>query len=301
MTKRWADEVSYQTGGGADGGLAAFALTHADLTKQRIDHAFLVTWNGRDWDEQHTLTWSVAGVCRISRPRPAWIAVGVNGQALVVEGTLGREEPIGEGEEAAGRIGFLRAARSIEGRAYAVGMCRQVYCRTDEGVWQRIDRDCRRPSGDWSIVGFESIDGFAANDLYAVGLQGEIWHGDGVRWSRIDSPTNVILTQVCCAEDGIVYACGRKGMLLKGRADRWEVIEHSIHGDDFWGMAWFKGRLFIATLYYLCVFDGANVVLVTADGSPSSAYHLSATADRLWSIGPHEVSTFDGTDWERFD
>jgi hypothetical protein len=301
MTKQWSDEVRYNTGSGADGGIAAFALTHTELTKERIDHAFVVTWNGRSWDEQHTLTWSVAGVCRILRPRPAWLAVGVNGRALVVEGTLGREEPMGEGKEAAGRVGFLRGARSIEGRAYAVGMCRQVYRYLDEGLWQRIDQGCRRPSDDPSIVGFESIDGFAEDDLYAVGLRGEIWHGDGADWTRIDSPTNMILTQVCCAGDGLVYACGQNGTLLRGRAGRWEVIEHQVRGDDFWGLAWFRSHLFVASLYYVAVFDGQDLKLVTSDGSPSSAYHLSSTPDRLWSIGPREVAIFDGSTWDEFD
>jgi hypothetical protein len=301
MSRQWNDEVRYHTGCGANGGMAAFALTHAELAKQRIDHAFVVTWNGKDWDEQHTLTWSVAGLCWITRPRPAWVAVGANGTALVVEGTVAREEPLGEGEEAAGRVGFLRGVRSIAGRAYAVGMCRQVYRRPDDGRWHRIDQGCRRPTGDYSMVGFESIDGFSEDDLYAVGLRGEIWHGDGVRWTRVETPTNAILTQVCCAGDGLVYACGRQGILLKGRGDRWEVIEQQVAADDLWGLAWFEDRLFISSLYYLGVYDGRELTLVTVEGAPSSCYHLSATTDRLWSIGPREVATFEGGAWQGFD
>jgi hypothetical protein len=229
------------------------------------------------------------------------VAVGVNGRALVIEGGVGGEEPIGGGEDVAGRIGLLRGVRSIDGRAYAVGMCRQAYRRRDDTTWERIDQGCRRPEGDYSIVGFESIDGFAENDLYAVGLQGEIWHSDGTKWSKINSPTNITLTQVCCAGDGLVYACGRKGMLLKGRDHHWEVIDHARSGDDFWGLSWFKDRLFVASLYYVSVFDGKDLALVTADGAPSSTYHLSATTSRLWSIGPREIAIFDGMEWEEFD
>ena len=301
MARYWADEVSYHIGCGSDNKTAAFTLTHSDLVRQNIDHAFVVTWNGTSWDDQHTLTWAVAGVCQCEQTVPKWIAVGVNGEALVVEGTSGSEEIIGNGNDAPRRTGLLRSVRSIEGRPYAVGMCRQVYRRLDKGLWERRDDGCRLQSGDTSIVGFESIDGFSENDLYAVGLRGEIWHFDGTSWSSIDSPTNVILTEVCCAGDGKVYACGQRGTLIRGRGHKWDLIHQQSVKDDLWGIAWFKDHLYVSTLYYVAVLEDMDLKIVTDDGSPSSTYQISTTANQLWSIGPREVATFDGSTWEAFD
>jgi hypothetical protein len=64
-----------------------------------------------------------------------------------------------------------------------------------------------------------------ATELYAVGWQGEIWHYDGEKWHQLPSPTKLVLVDVCCAGDGTVYACGREGLLLKGRDQTWEIVE----------------------------------------------------------------------------
>ena len=57
-----------------------------------------------------------------------------------------------------------------------------------------------------------------------------------------DSPTNLVLTAVCCAGDGNVYATGRRGLLLKGRKNTWEVVKHDSTKLDLWGMAWYGQR-----------------------------------------------------------
>ena len=71
-------------------------------------------------------------------------------------------------------------------------------------------------------AGFEDICGFNLTEVYAVGWNGEIWQWEGVRWIDRPSPTNLILTGVCCGTDGNVYACGQNGTLI--------VVVVTMHG-----------------------------------------------------------------------
>src|SRR5262249_53269381 len=143
--------------------------------------------------------------------------------------------------------------------------------------------------GDTSVVSFEAIDGFDATEIYAVGRRGEIWQYDGKLWAKLDSPTNMILTNVCCAGDGEVYACGRLGTLLRGRHQRWEPIEHEGTKEDFWGIAWFNSQLYLATLRAVFLLQGDKLrrIEMGEDGA-GSFYHLSSIEGELWSVGPRE-------------
>lgn len=301
MSNHFGGGYTYHTGCGGEAGSAAGVLTDRLLAERRVDHALVGIFEGGAWKPELRLPWSGIGVCRVRLPRPAWIVAGHSGRALVVDAAGAREEAIGSGDDAAGRIGYLRAARAVEGRAYAVGMSRQAYRRGDDGAWTRIDLGCRQALGDMATVGFEGIDGFSEDDLYAVGWKGEIWQRTRNDWHQIDSPTNLILTNVCCAGDGQVYACGRRGTLLRGRGSRWELIKNELTSDDFWGIAWFESKLWLATLHALAVLDGDDLAWVDETNAPGSGYHLSAADGRLWSFGPFEAAVRDGSGWRRFD
>jgi hypothetical protein len=213
---------------------------------------------------------------------------------------LKEEEPI-EIEPDEGKSGFLRCARTIGGRAYIAGMDRQVYRRSTKLRWEALDAGL--PGDDDEVVSFEAIDGFSENEIYAVGRKGEIWRYDGKRWHQIETPTNLILLGVHCAADGVVYACGQVGMLLRGRNDEWEVVEQTATEQDFWDVIWFKGSLYLATREVLYVLR--NGEMAPADYGdediPFSFYRFTATPDVLWTIGSKDVMRFDGATWSRVD
>ncbi|MBN0749583.1 hypothetical protein JTM00_36600, partial [Pseudomonas aeruginosa] len=98
-----------------------------------------------------------------------------------------------------GGRGNMRGVACIDGVAYACGMDRQVYRRFYENDWRAIDSGARPPAGSEAVVGFEAIGGFGAREIYAVGWDGEIWQYYGKRWQPRESPTNLILTAICCA------------------------------------------------------------------------------------------------------
>src|SRR5262249_11807282 len=155
---------------------------------------------------------------------------------------------------------------------------------------------------DHKVVSFEAIDGFSTDEIYAAGRNGEIWRHDGSRWNRLDSPTDMILTNVCCAGDDNVYVCGRNGTLLRGRDDRWHMIEQQVTNEDFWGLVWYEEKLYLSTVHFVYTF--AEGVLEPVDFGadvPRTCFQLSAADGVLWSIGAKDVMSYDGNRWTRVD
>jgi hypothetical protein len=198
--------------------------------------------------------------------------------------------------------GLMRAIRGIAGgRAYAVGTGRQAYCRENTGQWRCIDQWSQTDSKALTKFSFESIDGFSEEDIYIVGWEGEIWHYDGKKFKQMQSPTNLGLHQVACAADGLVYIVGKNGILIRGRDDRWEIIEQDKTTADIWGVAWFQGKAYVATTHMVYSLVGNNLEQIDfgKDAIPASCYHLSTADDVMWSIGPEDIVEFDGKNWAR--
>lgn len=198
--------------------------------------------------------------------------------------------------------GLMREIRCIAGgRAYAVGTGRQAYRREAAGVWQCIDEWSQIDSKKLVDYSFESIDGFSEEEIYTVGWEGEIWLYNGKKWSQINSPTNLTLHKVKCAEDGFVYIGGKNGMLIRGRKKKWEVVKHERTEEDIWGLEWFDGKLYASTVSLLYHLDGDKLELANYGeaGTPGTCYHLSVADGVMWSIGAHDVMEFDGKMWKR--
>lgn len=158
------------------------------------------------------------------------------------------------------------------------------------------------PPASTDVVGFQAIAGFSLSEIYVAGWDGEIRRFDGRTWRAVQSPTPSVIVSMACGGDGNVYACGRRGLLLRGRGDRWEVVDLVGETDDFWGIAWFKDSLYLSsmrTLYRLD--DGILTPVEFGQEEVSTFYHLTASKDALWSVGPKDVMAFDGTSWTRID
>lgn len=269
------------------------------LTSKNLPNTEFITYVDRQWGS-HLAKWSAVSICITQAPKEQMAAISAEGQVAIYGKGEDFEEQIGRGEDHPEKRGPLREVRTIAGRAYACGMDRQVYRREGPHAWTCIDLDMRKAPAALDVFGFESIHGFGETDLYAVGWHGEIWHFDGRRWSPIESPTNLILTRVFCAQDGSVYICGQQGMLIKGRGGRWRVIEHGETSEDFWDLQWFDGRLYLSTTRMLYRLAGERLERVdTGEEIPATCYHLDAADGILWSIGPKDILQFDGKAWTR--
>ncbi|QDH70347.1 hypothetical protein [Marilutibacter alkalisoli] len=181
-------------------------------------------------------------------------------------------------------------------------MNRQVWRRDDAQQWVSLDQGAKPVDGHKEVVGFEAVDGFSESDIYAVGWNGEIWQFDGKAWSQKESPTPLVLTRVLCAGDGAVYASGRKGLLLRGCGNAWEIIDHQSMIDDIWDLAWYREELYLSTMHGLFALDGDKLLPVDfGDDTPDSCHRLSVADGVLWSIGGKDIMAFDGAQWKRID
>ena len=263
------------------------------LVSEDIAHTSLIAnYRGR-WAKATNTAWNSTAIAVARLPEEKAILVGEEGDVVTYVGGTTREETISPEPVQ------VRNAREIAGYVYACGMKRQAYWRAGENQWLDISAPSSAGPG---ARGFEAIDGFAQDEVYAVGWSGEIWQFDGDKWHERTSPTNVILTAVCCAGDGHVYAAGQGGVLLAGRNDGWAVVELGEDVTaDFWDLCWYQDRLYVATMTALYILDQDVLVPVDFGGiMPGTFYSLSTAEGALWSVGLHDVITFDGSQWKTF-
>lgn len=272
---------------------AAIAEGHSGSVLFTLDRG---TWGAGavDW------TACSGTVCHV--PAERYLALGTDGSVRASGGGVVREEaPIASCGVDPRTRGPLREIRGIaQGRAYAVGAGRQAYLREDDGQWRCIDSSAQEGGVPVADASFESIDGFSEQEIYAVGWEGEIWQYDGDRFTQRASPTGLALHKVRCAPDGHAYACGQLGTLLRGRNDRWEIIEHDSTREDLWGMEFFNDHLYVSSTRFVYRLENGRLQSVDfGDDIPGTCYHLSAADGIMWSIGAKDLMEFDGNAWRR--
>jgi hypothetical protein len=209
-----------------------------------------------------------------------------------------------DGSSATGDIGIgelsWRSLAVIDNEVYACGMGRGAAIRTGPFKWKDISAP--QPKDDKLIVGLESIDGFSAKDLYAVGWQGEIWQRKNNRWRCIDSPVSATLNAVCCAEDGVVYAVGDSGVMLKGRDDQWTVLDTGFT-DNLQDVRDFDGKVYVVTDFEILELASDRLQPVAAlagvEDAPDTCLHLLKAADGLVSLGQKDLFTLHAGKWTR--
>lgn len=193
---------------------------------------------------------------------------------------------------------MLRDARSIAGVLHVCGMNRQVYRREGREQWRHLSLELAPTRG---VFGFEALDGFALDELYAVGWEGEVWSFDGAQWQRRDVGTDTILLDVVCAGDGHVYAVGRGRKLVIGRGQHWRTLDLEIPA-ELRSLTWFDGRLYACSTSELYVWDGARFrAHVFEDDRPRTLQYLSVGESGLCLVGPKDLFVYDGTTWIRID
>lgn len=257
-------------------------------------------------------------------PMAAWpweaVAVANQGADWVV---LGRDGQVGETVDGASSdwqidpssaLGPFRGMRTLADIVYAYGMKREVFQRRARGPWVRLMDGFEPPSDRRDLTlaeekklrrknlgGINAITIGPAGELTAVGMKGEIWTHDGRLWSKVDSPTNIMLKDLTLGGDGQLHACGLSGTLLAGTAGRWAAIDYEGTQElDFCSIAWFNGMLFVADGYSLRRLVG-NVLELVDHGMENivPCARLVAGDQRMLSIAGQEVwETSDGKSWK---
>ncbi len=301
MSGHMTDKFTYLGGAVKFKDLFMFSLKADALDYESNPRTYFSANDQGGWCGFGKEPWPMVSMCYCTIPKNQFAVLGPHGHVMILGSKDNHPEVVGEGDGGVSARGPLTRVRTIAGKAYAVGMDRQVYRRDDANRWTCIDQSAR--PGPKEVKGFESIDGFRADDIYAVGYDGDIFHWNGKAWRQIDSPTNLILTDVCCAADGQVYIVGQMGTIIRGRGDRWEVLDHGGGKAHLWNCAVFQGRLYTTTnskLLHLGA-DGKLVPVDFGDDLPGTVYHLATGDGILLSIGAKDVMSFDGTTWTRID
>lgn len=300
MGGHWTGIFSYVTGAVARAGHGFLSVSEDGIDQRDEPHSQFLLWRAGSWDEAGGTAWPTVAMAMLDRAKGEAIALGPWGDVLITTGDATRSERMGDGPAGPRGRGPLRGLTVVGGTAFATGMSRQVYRRDGDDRWTGIDAGMEPKETE--TVGLEAIDGFSPEELYAVGHRGEIWRSSGERWFRVDSPTNIVLTHVLCAPDERVYACGRLGMLLRGRQGNWSVIEHGSTEDDLWRLAWFQGKLYASSFGNVFALEEDKLVPVGWGlDPPSTCYHLATSPDELWSIGGKDVLAWNGAAWTRID
>ncbi len=299
MSGYWTDTASFIDAHLGTGGAVCVALIDDEMAAHNVPFTSVTCLYQGNWLDGGTFKWDTAAVTRCQLPVPQYAIVGVNGQVQFVGSGDMHEERIAEGVLAppAG-TGLVRGARAIEGVLYVCGMKRQVFRREGREQWRCLTAAIPQERG---VVGFEAIDGYTHSEIYAVGWEGEVWHFDGTNWNQYDTGTNVILLDVVCAGDGIVYAIGRGRKLVIGRGAQWRTIDLNL-SVELSSIAWFEGKLYACSTRDIFVWDGSlfNPLVIEGD-RPRTIQYLNSGEGGLCAVGPKDLFRFDGSTWFRID
>jgi hypothetical protein len=297
--ERVSNEFVFQRGHVFTTSRVCFVTNHERSTAQHVANAQLyILRDGKDWGFT-SLQWAAVAVSSTLQPCPTILVLGRDGEVLIGDARGYREERIGNAGASPPSRGPMRNMRTVAGSAFAVGMGRQVYRRVAEGTWAQHESGLPRETSIAEVAGFNSIDGAAIDDLYAVGWGGEIWHHDGTLWRQEDSTTDLPLFDVVAASPSHVYACGQAGTILRGHAGRWTSVEFAGPKVSFRSMAWFQKKLFLADGHALYVLDNGKLSVVDLDVGatvPSSCVHAN-DGILLSDAGKEVFTTSNGVTW----
>ncbi|NJO16339.1 MAG: hypothetical protein HC877_11510 [Thioploca sp.] len=262
------------------------------MMEKEIAHTSAICVDMGRWADAVNTNWDCTAIAVAKKPEEKMVIVGEDGEVCTYVGGVEKKE------RTLSKVSMIRSANAINGYVYACGMKRQVFKRVSENKWIDISAPCKKAEK----VGFEAIDGFSENEVYAVGWNGEIWKHDGTIWSLCCNLTNVILTAVCCASDGAVYVVGKQGTIIKGRNDIWEIVELEDEVEkDFWGICFYKNKLYISSMSELYTLNKNQLEQVDFKKTEASSFYgLTQAEDVMWSIGARDVLSFDGEEWIRY-
>ena len=339
MPRNWTDQYTFLAGAVANGSLAFFVTHDDEVASERVPYSSFLTYRDGEWVDGGSREWPTVSVAAIPGDMIQLIALGDAGQIFLKGGGEEREEIIVKGDEGPASRGPLCCIRAIGGQVLAVGSDRQVYRRKGPSRWEALDTGARPEStiekavekapekpakkvgGErhrvrakpqplsqkrnvavHSDVGFEALDGFSVTEMYAVGLGGEVWQWDGVRWHPRTSPVKERLTHITCALDNQVYAAGDKGALVRGRNEAWEKLPTGMT-ENITGLRLWKDQIYVSTAKGVYRHDGDKLVAVPLPKKdpPKTFGMLDISREALWSIGGKDIFTYDGKSWTRIE
>lgn len=189
----------------------------------------------------------------------------------------------------------------------AVGDPRRAWKRIGKNDWQDLTAQLQLSKEILNGVATEDTswndcDGISDSNMYVVGGFGDVWFFDGDTFSQCDFPSNELLYNVCCDDEGQVYIGGNLGRLWKGSHDAWELISEQEFTVNWRDIKFFKGHLFLGSDYGLWeLVDGEVVPANIPEKVRTCAgrcIDISYDKDYMLTGGSTGAAVFDGQDWK---
>ncbi len=245
------------------------------------------------------LDWTAIDLCFIEEPAPTLVIISESGTVVLINNDGYKTIELSTGTNGPGGYGPLRDLCAIDSAAFVVGMGRQIYRISADGLWSNFDNGVTRPSAIGDVCGFNSVHGINENLLYTVGFNGEIWVYEFGKWAQAESPTNVVLHCVRVVNERCVYIGGQKGLLLKGTGGVFISIDTGLD-HDIWGMEVFKDKLYFCTEKKLYVVINDKVDEVDIDVEHDTLRSIHSCKDIMYVFGPKNIlKSNDCKEWER--
>lgn len=287
--------MSFITGCVGQGRTLAVLAQVEDDGGEPVDAWSLGLWSDGDWRFEQAVDFKPVAVAPQPGRPGSWVVLGMGGEVLWVDTAGGTPATREDRIRVAPGTAFT-TMRALGGGVVAAAMKRLVFHSAGKG-WQALGTGLPTPQPR-EVVGLEALVE-ASDGLHACGWKGEIWRLVGDTWRQASSPTNLILTGGAALPDGRVLFCGRLGMVITGRGDRWEVLGHDQTEEDFWSATTFRGSTYLASLQGLREVKDDELQPVDDGMSDGSYCHLSSNDALMLSVGDRSVAITDGQDWKR--
>jgi hypothetical protein len=294
-------DCSFVTGAPVTAHKGWLAVTEDALTD--MEHTLMVWFNPENAGWEFGLVWHRFFTTRSVVWLPAGeeaIFVGDNGECCAVRlrDDAQREEQVTSGERNPRTVGNIRSAARWGDEVIAVGMQRQAYRRSADGVWSDMMQGFPDPA-QGGVSGLECVLALSGDEVYAAGWHGEIWRFDGHLWQPVPSPTRQLITAMCLdPSSGQVLAAGRGGLLLRGRHGQWDLVPGGGCPADIWSMSGATGTVYAAGLGHLFALEDGVVEPLDVDAT-SFGELVEAGSGALWSLGRKDFLGRDDTGWRR--
>ena len=271
-----------------------------ELAEEKIDHTIILRYLNGEWGADG-IQFSSCGMWPLDSDSTGLISIGIDGNVVELNFPGEKYEHIDESDEGPSRLVHLKAVKKIGENIYVAGMARHVYYRNKEKFWVSMDREVYVPNVKiTSPCGFLAIDGNHENEIYAVGLGGEIWCYDG-HWVKEESPTSVTLTRITTTSKKEMCIVGLAGVVIYGRKGRWDIIDQTITKKNFWGCANFGDMIYLSNYngVYILKDDRSNIDQIKLGFSEDfTTAYLDSRDGVMWSVGHKDIAfTTDGVTW----
>lgn len=265
-----------------------------DQNAEPIDAWQVGFWANGEWCSEVVLNFKPVALTQFAGKTDTWVVLGMDGEIAWIQGVNGKSPQIRIEQIGDGSLPAFTMIRNFRDGLVATGMGRWVFY-LERNRWSNLGSGFA-PDQPNELIGFEALES-VEGELYACGWRGEIWWCENGLWRLADSPTNLILTSMTAHPAGRLITCGRLGMVLVGRRDSWNIIDHQQTDEDFWSVAVFQGRTYLCSMCAIYELDAERLSPVD-DGSDSDSYYsLSANNVIMLSVGENAIRLTDGKDW----